>query len=111
MSDGMRHQAGRTRTALEGRYVDLRISTVSTRDSEKAVIRILRPENTKKLEEIGITPRELSRLRQLLNCRDGIVIVTGPTGSGKTTTLYSAIREIATGEVNISTVEDPVEYE
>jgi Tfp pilus assembly pilus retraction ATPase PilT len=91
--------------------VDLRISTVNTRDAEKAVIRILRPENTKRLDEIGITPRELARLRQLLDCRDGICIVTGPTGSGKTTTLYSAIKEIANGEVNISTVEDPVEYE
>jgi type II secretory ATPase GspE/PulE/Tfp pilus assembly ATPase PilB-like protein/CheY-like chemotaxis protein len=111
IADRVRPQDGRTRVAIDGRFVDLRISTVCTRDAEKAVIRILRPENTKKLEEIGITPRELARLRQLLNCRDGIVIVTGPTGSGKTTTLYSAIREIATGEVNISTVEDPVEYE
>lgn len=111
IADRLRPQDGRSRVAIEGRYVDLRISTVCTRDAEKAVIRILRPENTKKLEDVGITPRELARLRQLLDCRDGIVIVTGPTGSGKTTTLYSAIREIATGEVNISTVEDPVEYE
>jgi type IV pilus assembly protein PilB len=111
IADRVRPQDGRTRVSIDGRFVDLRISTVCTRDAEKAVIRILRPENTKKLEEIGITPRELARLRQLLGCRDGIVIVTGPTGSGKTTTLYSAIREIATGEVNISTVEDPVEYE
>ena len=111
IADRLRPQDGRTRIAVEGRYVDLRLSTVSTRDAEKAVIRILRPENTRKLDEVGITPRELARLRQLLNCRDGIVIVTGPTGSGKTTTLYSAIREIATGELNISTVEDPVEYE
>jgi type II secretory ATPase GspE/PulE/Tfp pilus assembly ATPase PilB-like protein/CheY-like chemotaxis protein len=111
IADRIRPQDGRSRVSVDGRYVDLRIATVCTREAEKAVIRILRPENTKKLEEIGITPRELARLRQLLNCRDGIVIVTGPTGSGKTTTLYSAIREIATGEVNISTVEDPVEYE
>jgi type IV pilus assembly protein PilB len=111
IADRLRPQDGRSKVAVDGRYVDLRISTVATRDAEKAVIRILRPENTRKLDEVGITPRELARLRQLLNCRDGIVIVTGPTGSGKTTTLYSAIREIATGEVNISTVEDPVEYE
>ena len=111
ISDRLRPQDGRSRIAIEGRYVDLRISTVATRESEKAVIRILRPESTKRLEEVGVTPRELARLRQLLNCRDGIVIVTGPTGSGKTTTMYSAIREIATGDVNISTVEDPVEYE
>lgn len=111
IADRLRPQDGRSRIAVDNRPVDLRISTVCTREAEKAVIRILRPENTRKLDEIGITPRELARLRQLLNCRDGIVIVTGPTGSGKTTTLYSAIREIATGQVNISTVEDPVEYE
>src|SRR5213075_423136 len=111
IADRIRPQDGRSKVAIDGRFVDLRISTVATREAEKAVIRILRPENTRKLDEIGITPRELARLRQLLNCRDGIVIVTGPTGSGKTTTLYSAIREIANGEVNIATVEDPVEYE
>ncbi|MDE3129243.1 MAG: Flp pilus assembly complex ATPase component TadA [Gemmatimonadota bacterium] len=104
-------QDGRAKVAIEGRSYDLRISTVPTRDAEKAVIRVLRPESARKLEEVGITPRELARLRQLLACRDGIVIVTGPTGSGKTTTLYSAIKEIATGHVNIMTVEDPIEYE
>ncbi len=104
-------QDGRAKVAIEGRNYDLRISTVPTRDAEKAVIRVLRPENARKLEEVGVTPRELARLRQLLSCRDGIVIVTGPTGSGKTTTLYSAIKEIATGHVNIMTVEDPIEYE
>src|SRR5487761_2724397 len=104
-------QDGRAKVAIEGRNYDLRISTVPTRDAEKAVIRVLRPENARRLEEVGITPRELARLRQLLACRDGIVIVTGPTGSGKTTTLYSAIKEIATGHVNIMTVEDPIEYE
>jgi type II secretory ATPase GspE/PulE/Tfp pilus assembly ATPase PilB-like protein len=111
IADRIRPQDGRSKVVVDGKHIDLRISTVCTRDAEKAVIRILRPENTRKLDEIGIMPRELERLRQLLNCRDGILIVTGPTGSGKTTTLYSAIREIATGEVNISTVEDPVEYE
>jgi type IV pilus assembly protein PilB len=111
IADRVRPQDGRSRVSIDGRYVDLRIATVCTREAEKAVIRILRPESTRRLDEVGITPRELARLRQLLNCRDGIVIVTGPTGSGKTTTLYSAIREIATGELNISTVEDPVEYE
>ncbi|HVB31274.1 MAG TPA: ATPase, T2SS/T4P/T4SS family [Gemmatimonadaceae bacterium] len=104
-------QDGRAKVAIEGRNYDLRISTVPTRDAEKAVIRVLRPENARRLEEVGITPRELARMRQLLACRDGIVIVTGPTGSGKTTTLYSAIKEIATGHVNIMTVEDPIEYE
>src|SRR5690606_38121377 len=57
-----------------------------------------------------LPPFELQRFRQMLSHREGIVIVTGPTGSGKTTTLYAAIRELATGEVNITTVEDPIEY-
>ena len=111
IADRLRPHDGRSRVAIDGKPIDLRISTVCTRDAEKAVIRILRPETTRRLEDVGVTPRELARLRKLLNCRDGIVIVTGPTGSGKTTTLYSAIREIATGEINISTVEDPIEYE
>ena len=111
IADRIRPQDGRSRVMVDGRYVDLRISTVCTRDAEKAVIRLLRPDNTRRLDDVGITPNELARLRRLLNCRDGIVIVTGPTGSGKTTTLYSAIRELATGAVNISTVEDPIEYE
>jgi type IV pilus assembly protein PilB len=111
IADRLRPQDGRSSVIVDGNPVDLRISTVCTRDAEKAVIRILRPESTRKLEEVGVMRSELARLRQLLNCRDGILIVTGPTGSGKTTTLYAAIRELATGKVNISTVEDPVEYE
>jgi len=111
IADRIRPQDGRSRVIIDGHYIDLRISTVCTRDAEKAVIRILRPETTRKLDDIGVLPRELGRLRQLLACRAGIVIVSGPTGSGKTTTLYSALREIATDDVNISTVEDPVEYE
>jgi type IV pilus assembly protein PilB len=104
-------QDGRARVAIDGRNYDLRISTVPTRDAEKAVIRVLRPESARRLEDVGITPRELARMRQLLACRDGIMIVTGPTGSGKTTTMYSAIKELATGHVNIMTVEDPIEYD
>ena len=82
------------------------------RTEKKAVIRILSPEGSHGLDELALPPKELSRLRHLISQRDGIVIVTGPTGSGKTTTLYAAIRELATsGQINIMTVEDPVEYE
>ncbi len=111
IADRWRPQDGRTRVMVEGRPHDIRISTVPTREAEKVVLRILKGGQAAKLSEIGLPSWELGRLRQLLSNRDGIVCVTGPTGSGKTTTLYAAIRELATGEVNIMTVEDPVEYE
>ena len=111
IADRLRPQDGRARVQLAGKVVDLRLSTVPTRDAEKAVIRILDPTNSKKLDDLNIPQQELQRFRKLLLNRDGIVVVTGPTGSGKTTTLYAALREIATGEVNVMTVEDPVEYE
>jgi type II secretory ATPase GspE/PulE/Tfp pilus assembly ATPase PilB-like protein/CheY-like chemotaxis protein len=111
IADRLRPQDGRARILVEGRQYDLRISTVPTRDAEKAVIRVLNTRQTAGLGECGLPAPELERLRQVLAQRDGIVVVTGPTGSGKTTTLYSAIRELATEEVNVMTVEDPVEYE
>ena len=111
IADRLRPQDGRTRIEVDGRTYDLRIATVPTREAEKVVVRILDPEGSKTLEGLGVPEPELKRLRYLLSHRDGIVVVTGPTGSGKTTTLYAALREIATGEVNIMTVEDPVEYE
>jgi type II secretory ATPase GspE/PulE/Tfp pilus assembly ATPase PilB-like protein/CheY-like chemotaxis protein len=107
----VRPQDGRARIEVRGREYDLRISTVPTRESEKCVIRILDPSASKALADTGIPAQELEQLRRLLQGRDGIVIVTGPTGSGKTTTLYAALREIAGEDVNIMTVEDPVEYE
>ncbi len=111
IADRLRPQDGRARLQVEGATLDLRISTVPTRDAEKAVIRLLDPRNAKQLEALGILPEELTRIRRLFGYREGIVVVTGPTGSGKTTLLYAALRELATGEVNIMTVEDPVEYE
>jgi type IV pilus assembly protein PilB len=106
-----RPQDGRTRVVLDDRHFDLRLSTVPIRNSEKAVIRLLDPSGVRKLEDVGVPVPEMTRIRQLMSNRDGIVLVTGPTGSGKTTTLYAAIRELSTGETNIMTVEDPVEYE
>jgi Tfp pilus assembly pilus retraction ATPase PilT len=75
------------------------------------VIRILDSNQTVRLEDLNVPEGELGRLRRLLSHREGIVVVTGPTGSGKTSTLYGALRELADGKVNIMTVEDPVEYE
>jgi len=111
IADRHRPQDGRTRIEIKGKHYDLRISTVPTRDAEKVVIRILDPSGAPKLTELDMLELELRRFRQMLAYREGIVIVTGPTGSGKTTTLYAAVRELATGQVNIMTVEDPVEYE
>jgi type IV pilus assembly protein PilB len=111
IADRLRPQDGRARLVIEGKRYDLRISTVPTRRAEKVVVRVLRPLQSGALEDTGMPARELERLRQVLAGRDGIVVVTGPTGSGKTTTMYAALREVATEDVNIMTVEDPVEYE
>jgi type II secretory ATPase GspE/PulE/Tfp pilus assembly ATPase PilB-like protein/ActR/RegA family two-component response regulator len=111
IADRLRPQDGRARIKVRSETRDLRISTVPTRDSEKAVIRILNPQGSLGLGDLGMADVELATIRRMLSNREGIVLVTGPTGSGKTTTLYGALRELATGEVNIMTVEDPVEYE
>jgi type II secretory ATPase GspE/PulE/Tfp pilus assembly ATPase PilB-like protein/ActR/RegA family two-component response regulator len=111
IADRMRPQDGRARIQVANKNYDLRISTVPTREAEKAVIRILRPDTAKTLAGVGLQPYELARFRQLIGSRDGIVVVTGPTGSGKTTTLYAALSDVATSEVNVMTVEDPIEYE
>ena len=111
ISDRMRPQDGRARIRIGGHMYDLRVSTVPVRGGEKAVIRILDPAGSGALDESGLPAREVQRLRRVLRNRDGILVVTGPTGSGKTTTMYAALREIATEHVNIMTVEDPVEYE
>lgn len=111
IADRLRPQDGRAQILNQGRKFDLRISTVPVRGAEKVVIRILDPSAVGTLEETGLPARDLELLRHLLRQRDGIVVVTGPTGSGKTTTLYGALTDIATEEVNIMTVEDPVEYE
>ncbi len=111
IADHLRPQDGRARIRVGSHAYDLRISTVPARNSEKAVIRILDPgQTTGGLEDLFIPEPELTRLRRVTRYPDGIVVVTGPTGSGKTTTLYSLLQELATDRVNIMTVEDPVEY-
>ena len=111
IADRMRPQDGRSRVRIENRSYDLRISTVPVREREKVVIRILDPEGSPMLDKLGMGDYELARIKQLIGFREGVVIVTGPTGSGKTTTMYGALRQLATGAINIMTVEDPVEYE
>jgi type IV pilus assembly protein PilB len=111
IADRLRPQDGRARIRVDDRSIDLRLSTVPTRESEKAVVRLLDPRNARRLEDLSLTTAELVPLRSLIGHRDGIVLVTGPTGSGKTTLLYAALREMPAGEINVMTVEDPIEYE
>ena len=111
VSDRLRPHSGRARIEADGVGYDLRISTVPTRQSEKAVVRLLSPGRAQLLGDLALPASELRRLRQLFTYRDGLIVVTGPTGSGKTTLLYAALRELATGKINVMTVEDPVEYE
>ena len=111
IADRLRPQDGRARVSVNGSRVDLRLSTLPASYGEKVVIRILDSRSTVlSLDGLGLLSEEAKRLNDLVNLREGIVLVTGPTGSGKTTTLYSALRQIQQRAVNIVTVEDPVEY-
>src|SRR2546427_763260 len=111
IADRLRPQDGRARVAVNGQPIDLRVSTLPAQLGEKIVIRILDSRATaKSLDSLGLNPGEGEAIKRLLENHEGILLVTGPTGSGKTTTLYSAINEIKGEGVNIVTVEDPVEY-
>ena len=111
IADRLRPQDGRARVAIQGSVVDLRVSTLPASHGEKIVIRVLDGSaGLRTLDSIGFSPADLARIRSLLEQREGLVLVTGPTGSGKTTTLYAALREIQARGVNIVTVEDPIEY-
>ena len=105
-------QEGRVRIVAEGREIDLRISSMPTLLGEKLVLRILDKSNLKvRMEDLGMRPEGLARFQKMLRSPHGLVLVTGPTGSGKTTTLYSALDLLRSSEVNMVTVEDPVEYQ
>ncbi len=111
IADRLRPQDGKARVRIGNLNYDLRISTLPAGGAEKCVIRILDSSKSLNLDDLDFPSLEIERLRDLLVHREGIVVVTGPTGSGKTTTLYAALRELADGKVNITTVEDPIEYE
>ena len=103
-------QDGDIHVMLEGRPIDLRVSSMPGKFGEKVAIRIIDSQNTRMpLDKIGFSPEMLSNWQQVIEQPNGVVLVTGPTGSGKSTTLYSVLEQMDRDELNISTVEDPVE--
>jgi general secretion pathway protein E len=106
-----RPQDGRIKTRNpRGDEIEMRLSTLPTAFGEKMVMRIFDPDTTvKDLDALGFSQHDATRWEQLVKRPHGIILVTGPTGSGKTTTLYSTLKRIATEEVNVSTIEDPIE--
>jgi type II secretory ATPase GspE/PulE/Tfp pilus assembly ATPase PilB-like protein len=105
-------QDGRIRFSIKGRNVDLRVSTFLCNFGENIVLRLLDKSSVVlSLEKLGLLPDDLAKMERFLNKPHGIILVTGPTGSGKTTTLYASLAKLNTIDVNIMTIEDPIEYE
>ncbi len=105
-------QDGRIKLRIAGKEIDFRVSTVPTLFGESVVIRILDQESVPlNLESLGFSPAALPAFREMVTAPHGMVLVTGPTGSGKTTTLYGALQEIRTSDRKVITIEDPVEYQ
>ncbi len=105
-------QDGRISLTVQGNPVDLRVSVLPTMFGESVVLRVLdRSQVSFDIQKLGLRPDDIKMFRQLINRPNGIIIVTGPTGCGKTTTLYSALNELNTIDVKIITTEDPVEYD
>ena len=111
MVEKRRPQDGRIKTlSADGAEVELRLSTMPTAFGEKLVMRIFTPDVVvQDFIKLGFTPKQADLWSQWTKSPNGIILVTGPTGSGKTTTLYSTLKQLATSEVNVSTVEDPIE--
>jgi len=110
MAEKRRPQDGRIKTDKGGVEVEIRISTVPVAFGEKVVMRVMDPEVLfQDLDGLGFTPTDLERYNRFVSMPHGIVLVCGPTGSGKSTTLYSTLRKLSTSEKNVVTVEDPIE--
>jgi general secretion pathway protein E len=110
IAEKRRPQDGRIKTAYEGKEIELRISTLPVAFGEKVVIRIFDPVILmKKVEGLGFFPKEMELVKSFIANTNGIILSTGPTGSGKTTTLYSLLKVLSNSEVNVSTIEDPIE--
>lgn len=105
-------QDGRIRTRIAGKDVDIRVSVIPTAFGERIVMRLLdRSSTLMSLEQLGLAGQNLKTVQRLIHQSHGIVLVTGPTGSGKTTTLYAALQKINSKDKNIITIEDPIEYQ
>lgn len=111
IAERRRPQDGRMKLKAGSQEVDMRVNSLAVQFGEKIVIRLLKPNaTTGGLEKLGLPEDEAKRIFKMIKSPNGIILVTGPTGSGKTTTLYSCLREINSPERNITTIEDPVEY-
>ena len=112
ITDTRNPQDGRIKTVIEGRPIDLRISTLPTVRGEKAVMRVLDlSRDSHGIDRLGLSEGEKEKFMRLISRPNGIVLVSGPTGSGKTTSLYACLDQLNNEEVNLITVEDPVEIE
>src|SRR2546427_416221 len=110
IAEKRRPQDGRIKREQNGREIELRVSTMPTAFGEKGVLRVFDPDILLKgVDELGFSPTDLVKFRDFLGRMHGIILVTGPTGSGKTTTLYSVLKHLAKPELNIVTIEDPIE--
>jgi general secretion pathway protein E len=110
LAEKRRPQDGRIKREQAGREIELRVSTMPTAFGEKAVLRIFDPDILLKgIDQLGLSGRDMPRFNDFIARPTGIILVTGPTGSGKTTTLYSVLKHLSKPEVNIVTIEDPIE--
>ncbi len=110
IAEKRRPQDGRFKTQVGDEEIELRVSTVPTAFGEKVVVRIFDPAVLKQsLADLGLFPRELALYEQMIRSSNGMVLITGPTGSGKTTTLYSTLHHVHSPRINICTLEDPIE--
>jgi general secretion pathway protein E len=110
MAEKRRPQDGRIKTAKGSVEVEIRISTIPVAFGEKVVMRVMDPDILfQDLDQLGFTPGDLKRYNDMVNRPNGLVLVCGPTGSGKSTTLYSTLRRLSTPEINTTTIEDPIE--
>jgi general secretion pathway protein E len=111
VAEKRRPQDGRVKTVSpDGQEIELRLSTLPTAFGEKMVMRIFDPDVLlRSFQQLGLVGQDLEHWQQMTRATNGIVLVTGPTGSGKTTTLYSTLKQLSTDEVNVCTIEDPIE--